>query len=304
MSKNTNRHNKVFLGIAAVLMAAVITLMAIPVFASEEDDIPKVPMGETVPDFTVETVDGSTFNLQDTLKEKKAVLINFFGVSCPFCIEEFPLFNDLSEKYNDQVAFIALDPNIGFDMKEDIEELQEEFDIQIPLALEEGMILSDFIPYVGTPCTVVIDSEGKLVLYQDYAFDDEKILEEAFKEILSDDYKGGYSFINQFEDLVAALDEAEVTEDTATVENGYKIVIKDQNGDPVPNVFINFCSEVQQTCRMGTTDEKGEVFYEVPDEKYHIQIISVPEGYTFDQALEIYTENMYQAPICITIKKK
>ena len=75
------------------------------------------------------------------------------------------------------------------------------------------------------------------------------------------------------------------------------------NGNPVPNVIVNFCSDAQQTCRMDVTDNNGEIFFEVPEDIYHIAILAAPEGYSYSSDSDAYTENSYGDPIQITIKK-
>ena len=47
--------------------------------------------GSVMQDFTVTTTEGTTFTLSEVLKEKKAVLINFWYTECSWCVTEFPL---------------------------------------------------------------------------------------------------------------------------------------------------------------------------------------------------------------------
>ena len=87
---------------------------------------------------------------------------------------------------------------------------------------------------------------------------------------------------------------------------GYRIAVTDQDGKGVAGVYLNFCSDAQGTCMMGQTDENGEVFYEVIEDIYHIQLLSVPEGYSFDREFEVYTEDHSPEPgevIAVTIQK-
>ena len=285
------------------LAALLAALCCSPVFAAQtqedEDQFwdDTVPMGQVIEGASFTTIDGETFDTDQALKEKKALLINFFMVSCYACMEEFPLFNDLAEIYGDQVAFLALDSN-GYDTEDEIRELRDELGIDLPIAQELEWQLSEQIPYIGYPCTIVLDKNGTLVFYQDYGIDSADELVEMFDEILAEDYEGGYEVCHSYDiEVEGDLEEAE------EALSGYKILVKDQNQDPIPNVMINFCSEIQQTCRMEGTNEDGEIFFEVPEDSYHISILAAPEGYSYDKDFEMYTTDYYSDPIDITITK-
>ena len=65
-------------------------------------------LGETLPDFTVETIDGGTFTLSEALKEKDLVMINLWATWCGPCEREFPYMEEAYELYSDKVEIIAL----------------------------------------------------------------------------------------------------------------------------------------------------------------------------------------------------
>ena len=282
----------------------------------DESETYSIPMGQVMPEVSYTTVDGETFDTAQILKDKKAILINFFQVSCPYCIQEFPVFNDLAKAYGDQVAFLALDSNM-YDAPEDIAEVRDQNSITFPVAQETEWVLSDIIPYEGYPSTIVLDKNGALVFYRDYSISSVDELKEVFDAILAEDYASGFEKTDLFDSLeddeegsdanvqeeTAAAEEPEKKE-AATVDKGYKLVVKDQNGDPVANVMINFCSDKQQTCRMNATDANGELFFEVPEDTYHIKLLAAPDGYSYDESFEMYTKPHYSEPIDITINKK
>ena len=258
-----------------------------------------VPIGEILPGVTYTTIDGETFDTAEVLKEKKALLINFFRVSCPYCVEEFPLLNELAEEYGDQAAFLALDSDM-YDIEENVREVRDQNSISFPVARELEWYLSDMIPYEGYPCTIILDKTGALVFYQDYVLKDRDALKEVFDTILAEDYEGGFEQVNAYKDLPEE-DKAEPSGEIAG--NGYTIAVKDQNGDPVPDVMVNFCSDAQGPCQMDATDRNGEIFFEVPKDIYHIAVLAAPEGYSYSSDSDVYTEESYGDPIQITIHK-
>jgi len=298
---------------AALLITASIFTVAAQAGTSSER-ASEIPMGEVLPGASYTTIDGEPFDTAEVLKEKKAIFINFFRVTCPFCTEEFPLFNELAAEYGDRVGFLALDSNT-YDTEDEIKALRDEHQLTFPVAQESKWILSDIIPYDGYPCTVVLDKNGALVFYQDYIIEDTDEIKGVFDTILADDYESGFVkahvYDEEYGDEQAAQADEEAAEAAETAdaaaataaEKGYRIIVKDQNGDPVPSVMINFCSDAQGTCRMNPTDENGEIFFEVPEDTYHISILAAPEGYSYEANFEMFTKDHYNDPIDITIKK-
>lgn len=61
----------------------------------------------------------------------------------------------------------------------------------------------------------------------------------------------------------------------------------DQFGKPVPGVIVLFCTDL--TCSQAVSDESGVITFAGEPENYHVQILKVPEGYSFDPAFELQT---------------
>lgn len=73
----------------------------------------------------------------------------------------------------------------------------------------------------------------------------------------------------------------------------YTVTVVDQNGEPVPGVFINFCTDA--TCTPAMSDENGVITFAGEPDVYHLQVLKAPEGYSFDASFEAYTEAEYGA---------
>ena len=69
--------------------------------------------------------------------------------------------------------------------------------------------------------------------------------------------------------------------------SAYIVNLVDQNGDPVPGGYVNFCTD--DTCQIAKADENGVITFEGEPNVYHVQVVKVPEGYSFDKDLEAYT---------------
>ena len=77
----------------------------------------------------------------------------------------------------------------------------------------------------------------------------------------------------------------------APEQKAYVIHVLDQDGNPVPGAAVNFCTDA--ACTMAQGGEDGVITFDGAPENYHVQILRVPEGYSFDQAFELYTGETY-----------
>ncbi len=107
----------------------------------------------------------------------------------------------------------------------------------------------------------------------------------------------GDDYIEEFADLFRAQGyeitweyEEEEPEENIPVE-AYLLHTVDQNGEPVSGVYVNFCTDT--ACTMFTSDENGLITFDGEPDEYHVQILMVPEGYSFDSAFELYTGRVY-----------
>ena len=88
--------------------------------------------------------------------------------------------------------------------------------------------------------------------------------------------------------------QAEETEATYTVR------VIDQNGDPVPGAYLNFCTD--DSCMLTQADENGVITFVGEPMIYHLQILMLPDGYSFDPAFEAYT-GLHTSEMTVTVHK-
>jgi thiol-disulfide isomerase/thioredoxin len=65
-----------------------------------------------------------------------------------------------------------------------------------------------------------------------------------------------------------------------TVNQGYKVIVKDEKGNPVKDVTVQFCSDEQ--CVLGNTNVDGVAFFDFPESSYTIHMLAVPDGFEED----------------------
>ena len=84
---------------------------------------------------------------------------------------------------------------------------------------------------------------------------------------------------------------ADTEEKTENTPQAYIMHVMDQDSMPVPEVTVNFCTD--EACVPSESDENGLITFDGEPKKYHVQIIDVPEGYSYDEDFEMYTAPVY-----------
>lgn len=149
-------------------------------------------MDDIMYDFSVTTSDGKTFTLSEVLKEKDFVVINFWATWCTYCKAEFEDMQYAYEKYQDDMAIIALSkynpddlatianfkagysPTLTFDMGRD----------------ENGSLYNKFASTLGVdgiPLTIFVDRYGKICNYV-YGAGTEELFGQEFARYTAEDY--------------------------------------------------------------------------------------------------------------------
>ena len=68
--------------------------------------------------------------------------------------------------------------------------------------------------------------------------------------------------------------------ETESLEEAYKILVTDINGQPVEGAMVQFCSDVM--CIAGKTGPDGIAEFKEPAGKYEVHILRAPKGYASD----------------------
>ncbi len=165
-------------GIEIVLSASVIT---------DEGTPATYRLGDIMRNFTAITTDGQTFNLAETLKTKKAVLINFWFSTCSPCVTEFPYMNSAYERYKEDIEIIAL--NHHADDTEDVIKLfKGQYGLDIPMAKDYTNLRTAF-NITGYPTSILVDRYGTIVLIEVGGLPSEEPFDLMFEHVTAADYE-------------------------------------------------------------------------------------------------------------------
>lgn len=143
------------------------------------------PRVQNLPDFQLETLDGTTVALSDHLG-KSVILIDFWATFCDPCLVAMPHLNDLYEKYGKD-GFVVLGVNI--DGPTSVGRVRSEVKkarVTFPILLDpETEALSLYNPKTSAPYSVLIDRKGHIIKRQEgFTPTDVPALDEAIRAAL------------------------------------------------------------------------------------------------------------------------
>ncbi|PKO13123.1 MAG: hypothetical protein CVU39_20305 [Chloroflexi bacterium HGW-Chloroflexi-10] len=122
-----------------------------------------ITVGQRVPDFSMTTFDGKTYNTQDL--KGKVVVLNFWASWCKPCEQEAAEIEEAWRYYKDtdQVIFLGID---YVDTETEAREYLNKFDITYPNGPDMRTAISQLFRIRGVPETYVIDRQGNLAAIQ------------------------------------------------------------------------------------------------------------------------------------------
>lgn len=153
-----------------------------------EDELDGVTFkrGDVFADMSVTTPDGTTYKISELLKEKKAVVINFWYLNCGPCKTEFPYMQEAYEKYKDDIEILALNPYDGTD--ETVKEFQQQTGLTFPMAVCDAK-WEQYMGLTAYPTTVVIDRYGIVSFKHTGMITETEEFNKLFEFFTADDYE-------------------------------------------------------------------------------------------------------------------
>ncbi|MBS1914516.1 MAG: TlpA family protein disulfide reductase [Bacteroidetes bacterium] len=151
IGNNMNTRSSSHISILRPLLPFALMLAALSPAASQA-----LEQGKPAPDFSVTALDGSTFKLSDL--RGKVIVLNFWHVTCPPCIEEMPGLNTIvQENAGRDVVFIAL----CSDGRKAIRRFLKKHPFAYHI-VENADSIDDLYGVEGHPTHVVIDRDGNV----------------------------------------------------------------------------------------------------------------------------------------------
>ena len=163
-------------------------------------------LGDMMMDFTIVDTDGVEHTLSEILKEKKAVVLNFWFIECQPCNLEFPFLQEAYELYKKDVEVLALNP-VNTD-EAAIAAFKEQLGLTFPVAMVDEA-WADLMRVTAYPTTIVIDRFGNISLSHMGMIEDTDTFTQIFDYFTAEDYESN---------AVGSIDEI-VTKEEGSAEN-------------------------------------------------------------------------------------
>ncbi|MBR6185608.1 MAG: TlpA family protein disulfide reductase [Clostridia bacterium] len=242
--------------VLSVFLALLLLAGAAPAALAAPSDF----LGQEMPDFSVTAVDGTVVTLSEILKEKDLVLVNFWATWCPPCRMEFPFMQKAYAEYQDRVAVIAMSVEPTDDL-DTLRAFAQERGITFYVAQDEKKLGTMFW-LESIPTTMAVDRFGRIAYVGVGSMLDPVLFTVLFDQFLGDDYT-----------------ETKVIEREVTVpQDHYAIFFYDsETMEGVAGCSATFCTDME--CTLAVSDETGLAVFTGTPQVYHIQVVSLPDGY-------------------------
>ncbi|NVK29897.1 MAG: TlpA family protein disulfide reductase [Gammaproteobacteria bacterium] len=143
-------------------MPKYVPVLLIAMIAGFVSYVALAPKGEAAANFTVQTLDAQTFELD--AQRGKPVLVSFWATTCSTCIEEIPHLMELQAAYGDK-GLQLLGVAMSYDDIDDVKTLVGARELNYTIIHDEaGEIASKLGPVRATPLTLLIDPNGRIVM--------------------------------------------------------------------------------------------------------------------------------------------
>jgi thiol-disulfide isomerase/thioredoxin len=148
-----------------------------------------ITVGDKVPDFSVQTLEGKSRKLSDLQKDDKRtkngiVVLSFWCSTCSSCRRVEHDLDKLAKDYDGRAAIIALDANAG-ETTLRVAAFAKEKGLTLPIVLDPRGRTADLFGNEVTTTTVVIDGNGVLRYFGRFKEGERAYAEEALKAVLA-----------------------------------------------------------------------------------------------------------------------
>ena len=155
--------------------------------AGQMEDVKELTyqLGDMMMDFSVTDVNGTVYQFSELLKQKKAVVLNFWYIACQPCNLEFPFLQEAYDQYSDDIALVAMNP---MDSADQVEAFRKENGYTFPMVACDPQ-WEKIMQITAYPTTVVADRNGNIVLIHKGGVDNTKTFADAFAYFAADNYE-------------------------------------------------------------------------------------------------------------------
>ncbi len=115
------------------------------------------PAPHKAPDFTLPDMEGDLFTLRE--KEGQPLVLCFFTVQCPHCINEVPHLNDVYQEYKDSHGLLVVGVAAG-EPQAEVENFIDTYSVEYPVLLDSQGKVANLYGVRYVPHLFFIDRRG------------------------------------------------------------------------------------------------------------------------------------------------
>ena len=168
------------------LKVVFLTLMVVFITLGAACQIPENNQGKMVnrpaPDFTLKDLNGNSVRLSALLG--KTVFFNFWATTCPPCVAEMPLFQELYNAWQDRSDVVFLSINLG-EGAEKVRLFAERHRLTFPIFLDLNWEAGQVYQVHYTPSSCLVDKTGIIRFFEVGAFPDKAALDQKLAGFVS-----------------------------------------------------------------------------------------------------------------------
>lgn len=139
-----------------ILLLGLILVFASSVAACAEEPEIGLKIGDSAPDFTLQTIDNDSITL--SALRGKLVMVNLWLIGCKGCVEEMSHIQVVFDKWSQQeLAIVAINTA---DDAEAVKEFADSQGLTFPILLDPQGQVRDNYGRFGVPMTFFIDDKG------------------------------------------------------------------------------------------------------------------------------------------------
>ena len=183
--------------------------------------------GETMEDFSIETLTGENYTLYEALETKDLMVINFWASWCGPCQYEFPFLEEAWEKYSDRIGVVALSIEEN-DTGKVLDDFVKQYGLKFTV-MSDGDKIGQKLGVYGVPTTLIVNKNKEIVAVEVGAKTSVEEFTKLFDSLLDE---AGKTETTNAENSAA---EENVTEESApeadATEDGAEVGIESEAGD-------------------------------------------------------------------------
>ncbi len=229
--------------------------------------------------FETTDTEGNPVNSEELFGSHEITMVNIWASWCGFCIDEMEELEAINARLAGKdcaVLGLLADGNEEGPLASGRETLKEKgityLNILPPVDLD------DIFPVSAYPTTYFVNREGEIVCSPIVGARVDQY-EPMVEALLAGDEAAVRTLLG--EPLADDTEDAQIAAYVKTNKDSlYRVIVMDENGNPVPGVMVQFCSDT--ACMLGETDETGTAVFQEPQGHYTVHILKAPEEYILD----------------------